>query len=849
MFRSAISGSFTVTGFVLSPTTLSSFDVFDLLGMVVLGVAALTPLSLWISVRLWQRLAVMRQRVDSAEQETAVLREALATASDGYYAWFRDGPDRGAEVCSRRLAVLLRLVSGGDARFSEIVGGFTQEDGALLERAVDCLHADGVGFVLDLTLTATGRRVRALGVRASTEDNVVLADMVWMRDVTEEARATEILGRRADTLQQDRDRLRALLDSLPLMVWLRDESLAVVEANATYAAALDLPVGRRAGAEDAGGRDSGRHELAPGVAGQEMRALAARSRAAGTASRGRFHVVLSGERRLVEIVETPAGSGPLAGHTVGAAFDVTPLEEMEARLAREAEAQAEVLERLGTAIAVFDAETRLTFHNTAFAHLWSLDTEWLDQRPGYGAFLERLRENRRLPEVADFPAFKGGELAHFTKLLRPREDILHLPDGTTLRRVLAPHPLGGLLATYEDVTDSLALERSYNQLTAVQRETLDNLHEAVAVFGPNGRLRLSNPTFGRLWDLDLGLGAGEDGAPEDGVGNDGGSEALQLADLLVRQEASVTPGEAWETFKRRMMAQGEGRGPRTGRITLAAGHHMDYATVPLPDGGLLLTLLDVTDRVRVEQALRDRTDALRAADMLKSAFIANVSFELRTPLTTISGFSEILEGGYYGTLNSRQAEYAQVIANTARQMVTLIDDITDLVSIEAGNLSLELDAFDVHAALAAVLALSRETARRRDVTVHFDCPPEAGWVVGDERRIKQILYHLLSNAIAASEPGKSVVLAAQRQGADQILDGLKPIGECIVFTVADTGIGMDDSTRRAVLTAFAKGPHSEGAGLGLTLVRRFVDLHGGDLDIVSVPGEGTTVTVRIPVGS
>ncbi|MGB1027250.1 MAG: PAS-domain containing protein, partial [Rhodospirillaceae bacterium] len=538
---------------------------------------------------------------------------------------------------------------------------------------------------LDLSRRGIGRRIHARGLRIGGWDGQPLADALWMRDVTEDREALEQLAEEADALTSERDGLRALIDALPVGVWMRDEALALADCNQAHLRALDLP--------DREAALSQPREIAEGVTGQEMRALAARSRAAGTGSAGRFHVLIGGERRLLEVTETPtAPGGSKPGHTVGLAYDITMIEDLETRLTRDAAAQAEVLERLGTAIAVFGSDTRLSFHNTAFAKLWSLDTDWLAQSPGYGAFLERLREGRRLPEVADFPAFKAGELKQFAKLLQPKEDILHLPDGTTLRRVIAPHPLGGLLTTFEDVTDSLALERSFNQLTAVQRETLDHLKEAVAVFGPDGTLQLCNPPFTALWGLspdgstsptEAGTNADADGGPSTGAGAGAALSATmaQLTELAARVEQSEADaaraglGGPSGHFRRRLLAPPDSRETRSGRLTRSDGTHLDYTGVPLPDGGLLISFLDVTDRVRVETALRERTDALRAAELLKGEFISHVSFELRTPLTTIAGFAEILAEGYYGALNPRQSDYAKVIAETAEQVTRLLDDI------------------------------------------------------------------------------------------------------------------------------------------------------------------------------
>ncbi|MCA1941867.1 MAG: histidine kinase, partial [Caenispirillum bisanense] len=273
------------------------------------------------------------------------------------------------------------------------------------------------------------------------------------------------------------------------------------------------------------------------------------------------------------------------------------------------------------------------------------------------------------------------------------------------------------------------------------------------------------------------------------------------------------------------------------RLRRADDSVLEAVTVPLPDGGALATFADVTASAQVERALRERAEALTAADRLKTQFLANVSYELRTPLTTVSGFAEILADGYYGDLNSRQMEYARAMAETAQSLVTLIDDITDLASIEAGELALELDAFDVGAALASVLALTRESLRRKSVTMHFDCPPDTGWMVADEKRVKQVLYHLLSNAVRFTPQGGSVTLAAQRDGDD------------VVFTVADTGAGIPPADQDFMFDTFARGPGSPGHGLGLALVKSFVELHGGSVELVSVPGEGTTVTCRLPAGT
>lgn len=762
------------------------------------------------------RLADLQHRAETYE-------EALAAAPDGHFIWFHGLPDEdrdGGGHCSRRLAVLLGLYAGTDSTWTDVLDGFGAEGGPHLGGLVAALRAEGEGFEEELEHVATARRILVSGIRAVRDDGTALADIVWMGDVTEGTAAVEDLARESAELAAERDHLRAALDGMDCPVWLRDENLALVYANRAYQLAVDAEAPHQVVAE---GR-----ELASTTTARRLRALAAAARAAGQLRQDAVPIVVRGNRRLMEVTEVPINLPGRTPHdlprrfTAGIAYDVTSREDIAKRLAREDAAHAEVLERLSTAIAIFGGDARLHFFNAGFAELWGLDPEWLSQGPSYGEFLETLRENRQLPEVADYPAFKEGELARFSRQLDPTEDLLHLPDGTTLRRVIAPHPMGGLLCMFEDVTDRLALERSYNTLIAVHRETLDHLREAVAVFGDDGRLRLSNPTFLSLWDL-----------PAAEIVN-----RPHIVQLTERLGAFFDHEPQAETLRAFLTVPGTGeRMPRRARLTRADGAVLDAVSVPLPDGGVLLTFADVTDSAQVERALRERAEALAAADRLKSRFLANVSYELRTPLTTVTGFAEILADGYYGDLNPRQQEYARAVAETAHSLVTLIDDISDLASIEAGELSLELDAFDVHAALASVLALMRETVKRKAVTLNFDCPPDTGWMVADEKRVKQVLYHLLANAVKFTPQGGSVMLAAMRDGPD------------MVFTVADTGIGIPADEQKDIFETFARGTMAPGHGLGLSLVRSFVELHGGSVELESVPGEGTTVICRIPAGA
>lgn len=545
------------------------------------GASLLVPplaLALWWVAR---RRRVAETTQAQATARAIALEQALAAAPDGWYAWFHgDAMDEDDQtdpqaplaggLCSRRLAVLLSLLGGRYSSFSDILDSFAAQDARPLTAAAQRLRREGEGFALILNHRNTpgddneARRLRVTGIRAVADDGTPLADLVWMRDVTEEESALAGVSTESATLRAERDALRAALDAVPQPVWLRDDGLRVVFANQAFRTAVEAD-----GLDFLRDRDV---ELGAGSQTREMRALASAARAAGEPRSALFHVVLEGARRLVDITEAPVGIGGGGRFTVGQAIDQTRLETLRNSLEREVASHATVLERLATAIAIYGADTRLRFYNTGFARLWRLDDEWLDEGPAYGEVLEAQRANRLLPEVADWPAFKDSEVNRFKSLLEPVEDLLHLPDGRTLRRLISPHPLGGLLLTHEDVTDRLAIEANRNTVLAVQRETLASLTEAVGVFGADGRLQLFNPAFLTLWGVAPAVAAGEP----------------TLGTLIASLPPATGGAAAWEDLRGQLAAAPQDRAARhrTVRINSLI---VETSCLPLPDGGALVT--------------------------------------------------------------------------------------------------------------------------------------------------------------------------------------------------------------------------------------------------------------------
>ena len=478
-------------------------------------------------------------------------------------------------------------------------------------------------------------------------------------------------------------------------------------------------------------------------------------------------------------------------------------------------------DRLATAFAVFDADQRLAHFNQAYIDLWQLDPALLATRPRDGDLLDRLRQSRRLPEKADYRDWKKSWLAAYGTNSQ-REDQWHLPDGRTLHVVADSAAEGGVTYLYENVTERLALESRYNALIHVQRETLDTLREGVAVFAPNGRLRLHNRAFAAIWHLSPTLL---------------GSEP-HIDDVIFACRPLYDDPREWERAKAAVTAIVSERRSYEAQLDRPDGTVIACAALPLPDGGTLLTYNDISDSKRVERALIERNEALETASRVKSAFVSHVSYELRTPLTNIIGFTELLASPSTGTLGEKQREYLSDIRSSGQTLLAIIDDILDLATIDAGTFELKLAPVKVRGVIdAAVLGL-RERLKQNHIALDIRIEPGIDTFIADGPRVTQILYNLLANAIGFSNPGSRIVLSCRRDD------------DKLTFTVEDEGCGIPAEYQAAVFDRFesrANGSGHRGAGLGLSIVKSLVELHGGDIVLSSTPGRGTKISARLPL--
>jgi signal transduction histidine kinase len=481
------------------------------------------------------------------------------------------------------------------------------------------------------------------------------------------------------------------------------------------------------------------------------------------------------------------------------------------------------LDAAGIGWARYDAETRLVGTNATFREMFGLERSFTDGRPRYFSMLDELRRLRQLPEQADFRAFRNEELALFDERPFPLKDWLYLPDGRVIRRRGLDAGEGGIAFLYEDDTERLRLESDRKSLGAVQQTTLDNLFEGAALFGSDGRLRLANTRFLELCGM-------RETDPEE-----------HLTGVIERLAPVLDDPGVTEDIRRLLLSGLDGRVPGNLRFALADGRSFDAATVPLPDGAVLLSLLDVTSDVQIQTALQEKAEAFAAADRLKSEFIANVSYEVRTPLTALVGFAEVLKDETFGRLQGRQRDYAEAILRSSRELSSLVGDILDLAVVEAGQVELDISRVDVHALVVATLRRTEGLASRRRVKLSFDVAPDIGWMAVDERRMQQALYNLVCSALARTPTGGRVTMSAWRDDEGDETGAM-------VLSVSDSGIAPDDAAlARMQGNAQAVAGFTGATGdLGMTIVRKFVELHGGRLDIRRGQRHGLIVECRLP---
>lgn len=778
---------------VLSPIAMSAIGIV---------------LAIWLAASVWAVRTGLQMRL--AARSTARQVSALADlleAAPAIPVILR--PDGRVEAPDRLAAWLGR--AGPPAFVSELTapdGGLEPEHGEALATEIEAAQRGGRSFALPVRAKGSDRSLLVRGMPLTGAHAQPGSIVLWVFDATESQSQIDRLRGDVASYRQALEALSGVIEAAPMPIWFRGSDGRLHLVNTHYVRSVEA-----ASAEQVIADGIDLIEPVNGVSAADSAQQAAES---GKAVTRTIPVTIGGHRQMMRVVDVPLGPQGVASY----ALDMDELEAARAELRQQIGAQHDMFDRLSAGVAQFGPDQRLKFCNQPFTSIFGLTPDAVAHDTEFDRVLDAMRDNGTAPEIRDFPAWRRECKRWFVAEQAGEENWL-LADGVHIRVVAQPLPDGGLLLIFEDRTEQVQLSSARDTLLRVRTATFDNLFEAIGVFSADGRLHLWNSRFRILWGVDEELLASHPRVDEL-LGVAGNRLAKPQQASLVRQLIRAATNE---------------RRQRGGRIAFADGRYFEFAAIPLPDGNALFAMLDITDSRRIERALRDRNDALEAADQLKTAFVSNMSYELRTPLTSIAGFAEMMMQGYAGTLSARAREYLDAIMVSTERLTKLIDNVLDLTQGAAGRLPIERKTVAVSDLVCGTADSFEEVARRTGIELVCDARPDAGVLEGDARRIGQAIEHLIDNAIRYTGSGGRVLVYA---------DGTP---ESARIVVSDNGPGMDAATQARVLDVFARFSETRGGetdGLGLLLVRRQVEAHGGTVSILSEPGQGTAVTIELP---
>ena len=767
-------------------------------------------LAAWAAAAVWF-IVVARTRVRRAD---AALRGArrLARMVDESPAIPLLVRADGRIEASPRLALWLGL-DAVPQYLSELGQGDRAEGGipllqlGELNDAVRRCQKTGASFRMIVSPAGSNRSLSLRGQLADPQISPGGAALVWVFDFSESE--TEIVRLRGEAARARADftALIGLIEAAPMPMWFRDGEGHLRLVNKAYVAAVQ---GDSADSVAAAGIEL--VEAVDGITAAEMALRAVSLRAPVERMVG---ATIGGQRRTLRVSDLPIGDQGVAGY----AIDIEDMEELGRAFRAFREAQRSMLDQLSAGVAQFDARRGLTFANQPFQRIFGLTPAILIDQPLFERLLDLIRDRGRVPEVRDFPAWRR-EKADWFRHREPQEEAWTLPDGTYLRVVAQPMPDGGLLLIVEDRTEEFRLSATRDTLLRTRTATFDSLFESLAVFAPDGKLQLWNRRFEQDWELEAEF-----------------LDTHPKIDLLLERIAQrLKQSDQARLIGDVVRAATLDREQTSGRAALADGRTLEFAGVPLPDGNGLLTVLDITDSQKAEAMLRERNAALVEADGVKTRFLANMSYEFRTPLTSIGGFAELLETGLGGELNPQGHEYVGAILTSVKRLGEQIETVLDLSQSEAGLLPLASEKIELLPFITRIVEERAPLLREGGLSLDLRGNRSAGWVTGDRRRLARAIGHLVDNAIAATPRG------------GRILIDLSPTKTGPRVVVSDNGPGMDAATLARALEGLAPEGEAEAGerrrGLGLPLARQLIEAHGGTLELLSEPGQGTAAIVQ-----
>ena len=621
------------------------------------------------------------------------------------------------------------------------------------------------------------------------------AVVVWIFDASDTAAEIDRLAEEGENARADFSALVGLIEAAPVPMWFRSDDASLRLVNTAYVNAVGAANAEQVVAQNI--------ELVEPVEGLTAPEVAMQARDSERPITRNVMVTIDGTRRAFQVSDLPVGRDGVAGY----AIDVEEAQQLGREYRAFRAAQRTLLDQLSSGVAQFDANRNLIFVNQPMQRLFRLPDGIGRAATPVSRVLDIMRDAGRLPEVRDFPAWRR-QVEEWFIASGPQDEEWVLADGTHLRIVAQPMPDGGLMMIVEDRTEQLKLASARDTLLRTRTATLDSLFEGLVVIAPDGRLQQWNRRFAEEWSL-----------KERFLG-----KHPHIDELLEQVKPQLAHGKDAARIGLVIEAATLRREQTRGNISLADGRTLALIGVPLPDGNGMLTSLDITDSQKAEAALMERNAALVEADAVKTRFLANMSYEFRTPLTSITGFAEMLREGVAGELSETGKDYVGAILSSTERLSDQIESVLELTQSEAGLLPMADEQVEL---MPLVTNLVQDRAARIEaggLTLNLRGDRSSGEVKGDSRRLSRAIGNVIDNAIAASGRGGRIDIdLRRRRGEVQIV---------VVHRVPEVESDAEAARQHATL--------------GLPLARELIEAHRGRLDYAQVGADSVVATIALP---
>lgn len=613
------------------------------------------------------------------------------------------------------------------------------------------------------------------------------AFFIFFADITADMLKIDALEAESNSTKKQLNQTTLVLNQVDIPIWIRNSQGEIIFVNPAYKKIVELPL---------------EEENIPELNNKIKNIVAKKPKDSWCE---RQQVIIQGKRKIYTVCETFIERDQIS---IGHAIDESEKEQIQKDLKKYITSLASLLESSSNAVAIFGADRKLKFFNNSFVKLWNFDEKELSSGPSYEDLLDELKEKRLFPEELDFKSFKKERLNFFTELINPQNDFLFLPDGRAIRVVIVQHALGGLIFSYEDMTDRFALESSYQTLNAVQQKTINNLSDGIIVFSENGKTAIYNPQISSLW----------------GITNFRKDyHYTKFLDILKGKMHS----DKYEIFYRQFMRSFNERETSNAIVDTRNRKIFDILFMPLPDGATLVSCKDITDSALLERNLREKNAVLEQVDKLKTEFLHNISYELRSPLTSIIGFSDILRKGFYGKLNERQINCIKAIGQSSDSLLSIINDVLELASIEAGYITLNKKLLNI-SEIAHNSFLKPKGHFMLDNTKHIA-------LSGDKEKIEQAFEKLRDFLVEFSHP--SIIVSINQEKNNVSISFAKILfKDDQLFNVVKAKLASKSIEMTAKSSIYT----------GLTVAKTTIELHKGRLYITK-QGNHANLNIKLPI--